>query len=148
MLTISEKSMNILSLLSAILWIYLIVALWTTNETLIFISFIACTIIAVILFIQGNVINNTIGIKAPLLYPIFISLILWIIPFVISYSTKGKTEPFILGMHPAQFWIILLFWIGSFIVISLSYYQYFDKYILTDESWNSFLEEVEKSKEQ
>ena len=146
MLKIDDAKVDILILLSSIFWILVVVFCWINIGVLHIISFALVCFIISIYFIVANIKNQKIGFVSPFIYPMFITVILWLIAFITAYETQGKTTYFIIGLHPGQFWVILLQWIGTFLTMVLFYALFFEKHFLTDDQWNSFLKEVEETK--
>lgn len=149
MLKVKENTQTILAIFSSILWIYLIVISFIGNDFLSLTGLFVSALICVIYFIMGTSVDGKIGLGMPIINPMVITFILWCVSFVIAYNTRegAKLEDFIMGLHPGQFWTIILFWLGTFITLGVSYAKYFDTYIMPEERWNTFLKEVEIAKE-
>ena len=146
MIPISEKARDILNMLGALIWIALVAASWSGNPGLAFICLILAALLSGIYFVLGTSARGTAGVMVPLFYPILTMVVLWIIAFTAAYTSRGKAaETWILGLHPGQFWPMLLFWIGTFMTSMVSYAVFFDRYILPDKTWEAFLDEVKKS---
>ena len=147
MIPIKDKTKDILNVFGALLWVFLVVVSWIGSPDLGYIGLLAAALLCVIYFILGTIVKGKIGGIVPLIYPILIMALLWIIAFTIAYTTRGQaTDTWILGLHPGQFWSLLLYWIGTLLTSVLGYALYFDKYILPDENWQAFLNEVKQAK--
>ncbi|MFC1607325.1 hypothetical protein ACFL47_05080 [Candidatus Latescibacterota bacterium] len=147
MIPVTDKTIDKLNMLAALLWIFLVIASWSGVPWITYCGLVSLALLGVIYFILGTTIKGNIGVPVPLVYPILIMALLWIIAFTVAYTTRGQhTERWIIGMHPGQFWTLLFFWFGSFLTSMVSYVMYFDSYLLPEDEWKSFLREVEKMK--
>lgn len=146
MFQISDKARDTLVVLSALLWVFLVIVSWIGNSALSLFGLITASFLMMTIFVLGTTVKNAMGISIPFLYPIVLSAVFWVAAFLLAYTTRGETETFILGFHPGQFWSLLFFWIGGFGTVMLSYSQYFDSHCLPKESWDSFMEEVQQIK--
>ena len=148
MLEVSDRARDVLAALSALLWAFLVVVCWIGHDLLSVIGMVAAGVIAAVYFIMGATVRGRLGVTVPLVFPLLITLGLWSSSFVIAYATRGQSDVFIAGLHPGQFWTMLLFWIGSFVALVVSYSTYFDTYLLRPDDWEAFLAEVEQMKQQ
>ena len=147
MISITEKTRDILNALGALLWLILVIVSWIGYPWLSYCGLLAVAILGVIYFILGTSGRGAIGVKAPLVYPVLMTAVFWIIAFTVAFRTRGQTATaWILGLHPGQFWTLLFFWTGTFLTSTLSYALYFDRYILPEDDWELFLEDVNKMK--
>ena len=143
----TDKMRDILNALGALLWLVLVIVSWAGRPGLSYFGLFAVAILSVIYFILGTSGRGTIGVKVPLVYPVLMMTVLWVIAFTMAYRTRGQAaDSWILGLHPGQFWALLFFWIGTFLTSTLSYALYFDSHILPEDDWESFLEDVKKMK--
>ena len=140
---ISDKGRDVLNVIAGLLWAVLVITCWIDNPLAQYFGFCVVTCLGVIYLTLGI----TAGPKIPVVYPILLTAMLHLIAFTIAYSTRGRpAEIWILGLHPGQFWVVLLFWLGTFLTTTLSYGLYFDKYIFPDDTWKDFLKEIEEMK--
>ena len=147
MIRINDKMQDTLVLVSALLWVFLVVASWCGGTRLSYWGLIAGCLLTSVYFVLGATVKGRLGLGVPLLYPILLMLFLWVVAFSIVSGTQGQASAtWILGLHPAQFWSIVLYWIGGGLTSLLGYALYFDKYLLPDEVWQDFLREVEKTR--
>ena len=147
MISITDRTRDILNVFGALLWALLVVVSWIGIPWLSYIGMLAVVVLSVIYFILGTSRRGRLGVLVPLIYPALTMAVLWIIAFTVAYTTRGQsTNTWILGLHPGQFWPLLLFWIGTFMTSMVSYALYFDRYLLTDRDWETFLENVKKIK--
>ncbi len=146
MFQISDKARDVLVVLSAFLWGGLVIVSWIGNDLLSLAGLISASILMMIIFVLGTTVNNEMGKKIPLFYPIVLSAVFWVMAFLMAYTTRGETSSFILGFHPGQFWSLLFFWIGGFGTVMLSYSLYFDTHCLPKKTWDTFIEEVQQIK--
>lgn len=147
MFEIKDKAQDVLVVTSTLLWVFIVIASCIGSSFLGYLGLIAGCVLVGIYFILGATVKGKIGIKVPLLYPLLIMFVLWVAGFTIAYLTRGiKTESWILGLHPGQFWSILLVWIGGGLTLILGYALYCDKYLFPEDAWEDFLKEVEKNK--
>jgi len=135
-----------LAVASALLWTLLAAISWIGDDRLSLVGMMAGGVLAAVYFVMGATVRGRIGVAAPLVFPMLVTLGLWFAAFVIACSTRGATESFILGLHPGQFWTILLFWLASFAAMTGAYAVCFDTYLLRDEDWEAFLAEVAETK--
>jgi hypothetical protein len=143
MTTVTDKIRDILNTIGAVLWVLLVVFCWIDSPPSRYIGFLVVTLLGIIYFVLGITVEG----RVPLIYPILAMAVVRVIAFTIAYLTRGRaTDTWILGLHPGQFWAVILFWIGTFLTSMLGYALYFDRYILPDEKWESFLKEVEQVK--
>ena len=147
MIPITDKTRDILNLLGAVLWLILVIVSLAGCPGYSYFGLLAVAILSVIYFILGTSGRGTIGVKVPLVYPVLMMAVFWVIAFTVAYRTRGQPAAiWILGLHPGQFWTLLFFWIGTFLTSTLSYALYFDRYILPEDDWELFLEDVNKMK--
>ena len=147
MISITDKTRDILNFLGALLWIFIVIVSWIGVPGLAYIGLLAVVFLSVIYFILGTTVRGKIGVIVPLIYPLLPMVVFWIIAFTVAYTTRGQsTTTWIVGMHPGQFWALLFFWIGTFLTSTLGYAIYFDKYLFPGDNWETFLEEVKKMK--
>ena len=146
MISISEKARDILNAVGAFIWLALVVVSWTGKPGFAYTGLILVVLLTGIYFVLGTSARGTIGVSVPLFYPILTMVVLWIIAFTVAYKTRGKAATsWILGLHPGQFWPMLLFWVGTFMTSMVSYAVLFDRYMLPDKTWEAFLDEIKKS---
>jgi len=149
MIEIKDKTQDALVLISSLLWVFLVIASWIGGARLAYLGLIAGCLLTSVYFILGATVRGKLGSGVPLLYPILLMLLLWVVAFTIVFRTRGQvTESWIFGLHPGQFWSIVLFWIGGGLTSLLGYAIYFDKYLLPEDVWQNFLKEVEQTKTQ
>ncbi len=148
MLQVKDSTQTALAIISSLLWIYLIVVSTIGNDFLSLTGLFAAALISGIYFIMGTSVDGKIGLGMPIINPLLITLTLWCVSFVIAYKSRTFVDPknFILGFHPGQFWIIIVFWLGTFLTLGYSFARYFDSYILPDDRWDTFIKEVELAK--
>lgn len=143
MITISQKARTIMHVVAAVLWVFMLIsAACVKADIMNLFGLYACTIVTVIYFILGTTINGKIGSTVPLFYPIILMGIFWIIGFTIAVLTKGQKLDLIMGFHPGVFGATIFFWIGTLITNAIGYFVFFDKYLLTEEKWDTFMKEV------
>ncbi len=142
MIKMNEKKIDKLILISSIFWLSVVILCWINYGILHVISFVLVSLIITIYFIVANIRNQQIGFMKPILFPMLTAVAFWIAAFSIAFYTQGKTTYYILGLHPGQFWVILLQWIGTFASLTLFYTVSFDKHYLSDADWDRFLQEV------
>lgn len=147
MISITDKTRDILNVLGALLWIFILIVSWIGVPILSYIGLLAVALLSIIYFILGTTVRGKIGVIVPMIYPLLPMVVFWIIAFTAAYKTRGQsTDTWIIGLHPGQFWPLLFFWIGTFLTSTLGYAIYFDKYLLPGDDWETFLEEVKKMK--
>ena len=147
MIPITDKLCDILNVMSALLWLFLVIVSWAGCPFFSFVGLVAVAILGVIYFILGTSGRGTLGVKVPLVYPALMMAVFWVIAFTAAYRTRGQAAAsWILGLHPGQFWTLLFFWMGTFLTSTLSYALYFDSHILPGDDWEDFLEDVRKMK--
>ena len=143
---ISKKKTLILVLIS-IFWLACII-LGTTGK------FVLGMVVAVPLiglhFLLG-VAKKGIVSKKFLLYPILIWTALYIVAFILCgvYADKfaGMMPAFtVLGLHPSFAPVLLLYWIGGLLTLSLGFYLLQDEW-LSQEDWEEFCQKAKKVKE-
>jgi ABC-type Fe3+-siderophore transport system permease subunit len=145
---VSEKATTMLIVISSIVWLAIVILSFMGKSSVEagFVGLLLSVVIIFIYYFLGGVTRGEIDAGVPFLYPILINCVLMAIAYVIVYATKGKEySNFILGMHPGMFWSILIWWVGTLLTTTLSYYLFFNK-SLPEEDWDTFLKEVEDMK--
>jgi len=145
MISIGDKARDILMLISAFCWFFVIYASWVgganKDNQLIYFGLLACAVLTVVYYMMGAVINEKLP-TSVLVWPILLNGIFQAIAFTIVYNTKGVKADFILGMHPGFFGAMVFFWLGNFVTSTLSYILLFSSKVVPDEEWESFMKEV------
>ncbi|MCX5844569.1 MAG: hypothetical protein NT022_12650 [Deltaproteobacteria bacterium] len=145
MFTIGEKARDVLIIIAALLWAFIIFASWegalSKNNQLIYFGLLACATLVVVYYLMGAGVNEKIT-MAVLVWPVLMNGITQAIAFTMVYMTKGEKLDFILGMHPGFFGAMVFFWLGNFLTSTLSYVVFFNKSVLPDETWDEFMKEV------
>jgi hypothetical protein len=145
MITIDDKKRDVLAVIMALLWAFVLYAAWSgainKNSDLIFYGMIASALIVFCFYLMGAITNEKMSIPV-LIFPVIINLVLWIIAFTMAYQTRGQKMDFILGMHPGMFGMIIIFWVGTMICTAVSFGLWFDKYYLPEAKWAEFQKEV------
>ena len=145
MFTIGEKARDVLIIIAALLWAFIIFASWegalSKNNQLIYFGLLACAALVVVYYLMGAGVNEKIT-MAVLVWPVLMNGITQAIAFTMIYMTKGEKLDFILGMHPGFFGAMVFFWLGNFLTSTLSYVVLFNKRVLPDETWDAFMKEV------
>jgi len=145
MFTIGEKARDVLIIIAALLWAFIIFASWegalSKNNQLIYFGLLACAALVVVYYLMGAGVNEKVT-MAVLVWPVLMNGITQAIAFTMIYMTKGEKLDFILGMHPGFFGAMVFFWLGNFLTSTLSYVVLFNKRVLPDETWDAFMKEV------
>jgi hypothetical protein len=145
MFTISDKARDFLMILAALLWCFIVYASWqgalNKDNQLIYLGLLACAALVVVYYVMGAAINQKISMTV-FIWPVLMNGITQAIAFTIIYMTKGENLNFIMGMHPGFFGAIVFFWLGNFLTSTLSYVVFFNKSVLPDETWDTFMKEV------
>jgi hypothetical protein len=147
MITIDDKKRDVIMVIIALLWAFVLYAAWAgalnKDNQLIFIGLLATAFIVGCTYLMGAVTDEKMSV-AVLIYPVIFNVVCWIIAFTMAYTTKGVKADFILGMHPGMFGAIIFFWVGSMVASALSLGLFFDKYFLPQAKWDEFQKEVSK----
>ena len=145
MITIDDKKRDVIMIIMALLWAFILYACWSgavnKDTDLIFYGLIACAFVVFCFYLMGAVTNEKMSVVV-LIFPVILNVAFWIIAFVMAYKTRGQKMDFILGMHPGMFGMVIFFWVGSMICTALSLGLFFDKYYLPEEKWAEFQKEV------
>jgi hypothetical protein len=145
MITIDDKIRDVIMIIMAVLWAFVLYACWAgalnKDIQLIYWGMLACAFIVVCFYLMGAVTNEKMS-YAVLIFPVIFNCVCWLIAFTMAYQTRGQKMDFILGMHPGMFAMIIIFWVGTMLATSLSLGLFFNKYYLPDEKWNEFEKEV------
>lgn len=145
-MNISNLKTPIMLLISA-LWIILLVLAGTGH-------FVAGMVLSVPLmglhFILGIAKKGVIS-KKFLIYPLLVWAILFIVSFILcgyyADAFAGVLPSFtVFGMHPSFAPVIIGYWLGGLLTISLGYYLLQDEW-LSQKDWDEFCEEAKKIKE-
>jgi hypothetical protein len=77
-----------------------------------------------------------------LLFPICTFFVTWVVGFTLAQQDAvqflGRAPDYtILGFHPSFFWIMLLYWIGGFIILATGLFKLRDHWLAPDE-WEAF----------
>ncbi|MBS7525407.1 hypothetical protein KHM83_01805 [Fusibacter paucivorans] len=83
-----------------------------------------------------------------LVYPMLTWAVVWIIGFVLA---KQNSDAFlnmaptykIFGFHPSFAWIILCYWIGGVLTLTIGFVKYKNLW-LSDEAWDRFTEKMKQ----
>jgi hypothetical protein len=145
MIAITDKMRDILMVIAALCWAFVIYASWVgglaKDDQLIYFGLLAGAVLTVIYYLMGAVVNEKMS-ASTLIWPVVINGILQAIAFTIVYATKGQKMSFILGMHPGFFAAMVLFWIGNFVTATLAYLQLFGSRAVPDKEWEEFQKEI------
>ena len=145
MISIGDKARDILMVLAALLWAFIVYASWegalSKNNQLIYFGLLACAAMVVVYYVMGAALNQKLSMTV-LVWPVLLNGITQAIAFTMIYMTKGEKLDFIMGMHPGFFGAMMFFWLGNFLTSTLSYVVFFDKSVLPDETWDEFMKEV------
>jgi hypothetical protein len=145
MIAITDKMRDILMVIAALCWAFVIYASWVggpaKDDQLIYFGLLAGAVLTVVYYLMGAVVNEKMS-SAMLLWPVLINGIFQAIAFTIVYKTKGQKMDFILGMHPGFFGAMVFFWIGNFVTATLAYFQLFGSQAVPDEEWEEFQREI------
>ena len=145
MITIGDKKRDIIVVIMALLWAFVLYAAWSgavnKNSGLILCGFFASALIVGAFYLLGAVTNEKMPVSI-LVYPVIFNVVCWVIAFVMAYQTRGQKLDFILGMDPGMFGAIVFFWIGSMVAAAIGLLVWFDKYILPPDKWAEFENEV------
>lgn len=145
MITIDDKKRDVIMVIMALLWAFVLYAAWAgainKDSQLIYYGLLASVFIVACFYLMGAVTNEKMSVVI-LIFPVLFNLVVWIVAFTIAYQTRGQKMDFILGMHPGMFGMIIFFWVGTMVATTLSFGLFFDKYYLPDEKWEEFQKEV------
>jgi hypothetical protein len=145
MITIGDKPRDVLMLIAALCWGFVIFASWqgalTKNEQLIYFGLMTMPVLVVIYLLMGAVVNQKMHMSV-LIWPVLLNGITQAVAFTIVYMTKGQKLDFIMGLHPGFFGAIVFFWLGNFLTTTLSFWLLFDKKAIPDDEWDAFMKEV------
>ncbi|HOK07836.1 MAG TPA: hypothetical protein PLW40_11795 [Syntrophales bacterium] len=146
MITIGDKARDILMVIAALCWAFVIYASWVggpaKDNQLIYFGLLATCVLTVVYYMMGAVVNEKLS-TSVLIWPILLNGILQAIAFTLVYTTKGQKADFILGMHPGFIGAMIFFWGGNFICSTLSYWVLFDKKVVPEDEWQAFMKEVQ-----
>ena len=145
-ITISEKTVAALTILSAILWILLVVFSWMGGLDAALAGLLTGAALMFVYFILGVPIQGKINFLVPFIYPICTNLVIWVVAFILVYVTRGQSTGLILGMHPGFLSAMGVFWIGTLLSSTLAWRLFFSKEYLPDSDWDAFMKEVERAK--
>jgi len=145
MITIGDKARDILMLIAAFCWFFVVYASWVGGPAkdyqLIYFGLLACAVLVVVYYLMGAVVNEKMS-TGVLIWPVLLNGIVQAIAFTLAYKTKGQRMDFILGMHPGFLGAMVFFWFGNFLTSTLSYWVLFDKYAVPEDEWQNFMKEV------
>lgn len=145
MISITDKMRDILMVIAALCWAFVIYASWVggpaKDDQLIYFGLLAGDVLTVVYYLMGAVVNEKASIST-LIWPVLINGIFQAIAFTIVYKTKGQKMDFILGMHPGFFGAMVFFWIGNFVTATLAYLWLFSSKAVPDEEWEEFQKEI------
>ncbi len=145
MITIGDKARDVLMIIAAFCWFFVIYASWmgalNKDAQLIYWGLLACAVLTVCYYIMGAVVNEKMSMPV-LIWPVLLNGIFQVIAFTMAYTTKGVKADFILGMHPGFFGAMVFFWLGNFVTATLAYYVFFSSKAVPDDEWEAFMKEV------
>lgn len=143
MIHISEKMRSAFHVINALIWIFLVVVSWTKIDTLAAAGLFSSVLLVTLYFMMGASKGEHLALRT-FIYPILATMLIWIATFWIILATRGTASTnFILGMHPGMAAATLIFWVGNFLTITLSYIVLF-KDSLSDKDWENFEAEIKK----
>lgn len=95
--------------------------------------------------------SNEVISKKFLTYPVLAWFVLYNVSMIGSvyyhlHFLDNAPTFYIMGQHPSHFFMLMLYWIGGILTISVGFVLR-SKEWCSDESWNNFLTLVEKTKE-
>ncbi len=145
MITINDKARDVLMLIAAFCWFFVVYASWVGGPAkdyqLIYFGLLACAVLVVVYYLMGAVVNEKMS-TVVLIWPVLLNGIVQAIAFTLAYTTKGQRMDFVLGMHPGFLGAMVFFWLGNFLTSTLSYAVLFDKYAVPEDEWQNFMKEV------
>ncbi|SHJ89262.1 hypothetical protein SAMN02745751_03652 [Dethiosulfatibacter aminovorans DSM 17477] len=140
MITIKEKTKDIMVLMLPVFWVLIIIFVY--NGIALYGMYLAIAIATVSIILglsEGEKINNK----------LFITLCVgWVILMTVSvtgmiyyYNLFGNDAPSftILGMHPSGFFLYIVYWLGNLLFLSLNLYRLKDIW-LPEKKWDNFVE--------
>lgn len=143
-----SKHKTSMMVLIALLWIVIMILGWANY-------YVEGMVLGVVLMllhaVLGSSHNDKIS-KKFFVYPLLSWAALWIVSFILSqvYAVKfaGVMPNFtVLGLHPSFAPTFFLYWIGGMLTLSLGFYVLRNEW-LSDETWETFLNEVKQLKEE
>lgn len=145
MIPITDKMRDILMVVSALCWAFVIYASWAgglaKDNQLIYFGLLASAVLTVVYYLMGAVVNEKMS-TSILIWPVLLNGIFQAIAFTIVYNTMGKKMDFIWGMHPGFFAAMVFFWIGNFVTATLAYTLLFSSKAVPDDEWEQFQKEI------
>ncbi len=145
MILITDKIRDILMLVAALCWAFVIYASWVggpaKDNQLIYLGLLAGALLTVVYYLMGAVVNEKMS-KSILIWPVLLNGIFQAIAFTIVYKTKGQKMDFIMGMHPGFFAAMVFFWLGNYVTATLAYLMLFKSKAVPDDEWEQFQKEI------
>ena len=145
MIPITDKMRDVLMVVAAICWGFVIYASWSgglaKDNQLIYFGLLASAVLTVVYYLMGAVVNEKMS-TSILIWPVLLNGIFQAIAFTIVYMTKGQKMDFIMGMHPGFFAAMVFFWIGNFVTATLAYTLLFSSKAVPDDEWEQFQKEI------
>ncbi len=140
-MSIRDKETGIILLITA-LWIVVTLSGWTGNW---FLGLIAGTVMMFLHMVLGSAQKGIIS-KKLLLYPLGSWMVVWIIGFILTQKYAlmfMDSEPAfsILGFHPSFACIVLFYWIGGVLTLTLGLVKHSEEWLST-ENWDEFVNKV------
>ena len=135
---------TVLVSLSAILWLAIAGLAWTGHwYPALFVLLALISIYAAL----GTTRGGRIDLKL-FLFPALTWLALWAVTFALAQhhalEFAGRKPDFsVLGFHPSFAWILLVYWLGGALVMTLGYYFMRNAW-LSDERWDEFVDSVKR----
>ncbi|GAA0177710.1 hypothetical protein SH2C18_08880 [Clostridium sediminicola] len=147
---IGDKRTGIFLVITS-LWVFITISGWVGTW---FIGMISSVILMLLYMMLGASKEGKLN-KKLFLYPLLSWAVLWSVGFYFSkYYAEvfaGKMPSFtILGLHPSFSFIILTYWIGGVLTLTVGFYFFSDSW-LSDEDWNNFkkkIQSINSSKEE
>ncbi|MDO5037226.1 MAG: hypothetical protein Q4E37_02885 [Tissierellia bacterium] len=137
---------NAIFILIGVLW----VALWLLAIADYYIlAFILSILMMLLHLILGSANNEKID-RGYLIYPLLTWAVVWAIGFYLAYANDLVAQveggKFFGGFHYSFGPVVYLYWIGGVLTLMVGYYVNRKKW-LSDDQWNSFIEEAKKIKD-
>ncbi len=140
-MVIKGKQTSIILLIAA-LWIVVTGCGWTGNW---FAGLMAGTLLMFLHMVLGSAQKGVVS-KKLLLYPLLAWAIVWIVGFVFTQNYAemfmGQEPTFnILGFHPSFAFIVLFYWIGGVLTLTLGFVKYSEEWLSSD-NWDQFIQDI------
>ena len=150
MFTITEKTKDRLVLLLPVLWLFVIVFVYISKGLYSMYLGTAIAAVSVVLGLsEGEKMNKK----------LFMNLLVgWLVVMLVSvtgmiyyYEYFGEAAPTftLLGMHPSGFFLLIGYWLGNYVYLSLTFYRLSEIW-LPQERWDNFVnyaKSIQDSKE-